>query len=175
LTRMPTRGTIRVAAETSDVSGLSWMDREWSTSSLAKNIAGWDWFALQLSDGRDLMYFQLRDKNGVADSYSSGTIVSIDGSTRQLAQDDLRIEVLGNWQSPRSGGRYPSGWRLRIPRSDLDVTITPYLTDQELPLTTVYWEGAVKIAGTAGGKPIGGNGYIELTGYAEKQGDMRVR
>ncbi len=177
LTRMPSRGTIRVGGASFDVTGLSWMDREWSTSSLAQNLAGWDWFALQLSDGRELMYYQLRDKSGRADPLSSGTIVAADGATRRFARDDMQLEVLDTWPSPRSGGRYPARWRLRVPSAEIDLMITPYLADQELPLATIYWEGAAQIAGTAGGQPVSGNGYVELTGYAERQGqdDVRVR
>jgi predicted secreted hydrolase len=174
LTRMPTRGSIRIGAETSDVSGLSWMDREWSTSSLGANAVGWDWFAVQLSDGRDLMYAQLRDATGAA-IYSDGTLVDQTGATRRLARSEVSLEATGEWTSPRSGGRYPAAWRLRIASEALDLTLTPYLADQELPLTTVYWEGAVKIAGTAAGVPIGGNGYVELTGYGERAGEVRVR
>ena len=174
LTRMPTRGTIRAGTQTSDVSGLSWMDREWSTSLLGANAVGWDWFAVQLSDGRDLMYAQLRDATGAA-IYSYGTLIEQDGSTRRLAQSEVVLAATGEWTSPRNGGRYPSGWRLRIASQALDLTLTPYLADQELPLTTVYWEGAVKIAGTAAGAPISGNAYVELTGYGERAGDLRVR
>jgi predicted secreted hydrolase len=176
LTRMPTRGSVRVGGETFDVTGLSWMDREWSTSSLAENLAGWDWFALQLSDGRDVMYYQLRDKSGAAAPQSSGTIVAADGSARRFARDDVRLEVLGEWQSQRSGGRYPAGWRLQIPSAELDLRITPYLPDQELALATIYWEGASKVEGTAGGQAVRGSGYVELTGYAEQErDDVRAR
>jgi predicted secreted hydrolase len=175
LTRMPSRGSIRVAGASYAVTGLSWMDREWSTSSLAQNLAGWDWFALQLSDGREVMYYQLRDKNGGADPFSSGTIVAADGGTRRFARDDIKMEVLGTWPSPRSGARYPAGWHLQVPSAGIDLTITPYLADQELPLATVYWEGASQVAGTANGQPVSGNGYVELTGYAERQGQDEVR
>jgi predicted secreted hydrolase len=176
-TRMPTRGTVRVGGQAFEVTGLSWMDREWSTSSLEADLAGWDWFALQLSDGRDVMYYQLRDKSGAASRFSSGTIVAADGSARRFGRDDIRLEVLGEWQSPRNGARYPSGWRLQIPVAGLDLHVTPYLQDQELPLATVYWEGANQVEGTSGGQPVGGSGYVELTGYAEAQGsdDVRVR
>ncbi len=174
LTRMPTHGTIRVGAEINAVSGLSWMDREWSTSSLGSNAVGWDWLALQLSDGRELMYAQLRNAAG-ATIYSDGTLVDPAGSTRRLARSEVALEVTGEWTSPRSGGRYPAGWRLRVPSQALDLKLTPYLADQELPLTTVYWEGAVKIEGSAAGAPISGNGYVELTGYGERQGQVRVR
>jgi predicted secreted hydrolase len=81
---------------------------------------------------------------------------------------EVSLEATGEWTSPRSGGRYPAAWRLRV--AGLDLKLTPYLADQELPLTTVYWEGAVKIEGSAAGTPIGGNGYVELTGYGERPG-----
>jgi predicted secreted hydrolase len=174
LTRMPTSGSIRVGADTSDVSGLSWMDREWSTSALGPNAVGWDWLAVQLSDGRELAYARLRNAAG-ATIYSDGTLVDPAGNTRRLARSEVSLEATGEWTSPRSGGRYPAAWRLRVASQALDLTLTPYLADQELPLTTVYWEGAVKIEGSAAGTPIGGSGYVELTGYGERQGEVRVR
>ncbi|HEX9372370.1 MAG TPA: lipocalin-like domain-containing protein [Roseiflexaceae bacterium] len=174
LTRMPTRGSVRVGSESIDVSGLSWMDHEWSTSVLGAGAIGWDWFAVQLSDGRDLMYARLRDSGG-ATLYAYGTLVAADGSARPLAPAEMALDATGSWQSQRSGGRYPSGWRLQVPAAGLDLRIVPYLADQELPLTTVYWEGAVKVEGTAGGAPIGGSGYVELTGYADRPGEVQVR
>ena len=38
---------------------------------------------------------------------------------------------------------------------------------QELVLEPIaYWEGLVQATGTREGKPIEGQGYVELTGYA---------
>lgn len=165
LTRMPTRGTIRVASETFQVKGLSWMDREWSTSALEKDQVGWDWFALQLSDGREVMFYQIRRRGGSADPFSSGTLVRADSSTRLLTRDQVQVEVLDHWQSPRGGTRYPSRWRLHIPTEKLELEITPYLNDQELNVSVRYWEGAVQAHGTGNGQPLSGNGYVELTGY----------
>jgi predicted secreted hydrolase len=31
-----------------------------------------------------------------------------------------------------------------------------------------YWEGSVRVTGTSAGKPVTGQGYVELTGYAGK-------
>ena len=64
-TRMPTRGTVTVGFKTFEVQGSSWLDREWSTSALEEGQVGWDWFALQLSDGRDLMVYRLRQADGM--------------------------------------------------------------------------------------------------------------
>ncbi|HJZ49222.1 MAG TPA: lipocalin-like domain-containing protein [Roseiflexaceae bacterium] len=173
LTHMPTTGAVTSGGQRYDVRGLSWMDHEFGTDALDADAAGWDWFALQLDDGRELMYAQLRAKDGRSGALNM--LIETDGSTRALAPAELTLDALGEWQSPRSGGRYPSAWRLRIPSLALDLKLTPYLADQELSLTTVYWEGAVKIAGTSGGQPLGGSGYVELTGYGERQGELQVR
>ena len=107
LTRMPARGTVRLAGLTLAVEGLAWMDREWSTSALGKHLAGWDWFALQLDDGRDMMFYQLRGRDGGIDRWSGGALVDPRGGARPLARDDVRIEVLATWRSPRSGVDLP--------------------------------------------------------------------
>jgi predicted secreted hydrolase len=165
LTRMPAAGTVRLGGESFAVSGLAWMDREWSTSSLAPGQVGWDWFAVQLSDSSDLMLYRLRREDGTADPASSGTVVAPDGTARHLALADFQIAGAGEWRSPRSGARYPARWHVRIPSEDLDLEIRPALADQELDVSFRYWEGAVEIAGTRRGRPVRGQGYVELTGY----------
>jgi predicted secreted hydrolase len=169
LTRMATQGAISIAGQRYTVHGLAWMDHEFGTSALEPGTVGWDWFAVQLADGRDLMYVRLRRTDGAG--YMFGTLVAADGSTRNLASADVTLEILDTWRSPRSDAQYPSAWRLRVPSAGLDLHLTPWLADQELPLAVVYWEGAVKVEGTADGKPISGNGYVEMTGYAEKGGE----
>ncbi len=168
LTRMVTRGIVAVGGEHLEVSGLGWMDREWSTSTLGSDLAGWDWFALHLSDGRDLMVYRLRRHDGSAGPFSMGTLVAADGASRGLARDAVQITTLERWQSDRSGHRYPSRWRLRVPGEGLDLEIVPRLPDQELDLTVRYWEGAVTARGTSRGAPLRGDGYVELVGYGDR-------
>jgi predicted secreted hydrolase len=166
-TRMTARGQIRIGAETLAVAGLAWMDREWSTSALGADLAGWDWWALQLDDGRDVMFYQLRRRDGTADPWSAGTLVDPRGVAHPVRREDLRVEVLGSWLSPASRVRYPSGWRLTLPRESLTLEVSPRLADQELRVDTRYWEGAVAVRGVAAGRPITGQGYVELVGYGE--------
>ena len=82
----------------------------------------------------------------------------------------VEVLVLDHWTSPRDGTRYPARWRLRVPARGLDVVVTPLLADQELDLAVRYWEGAVRVEGTADGRPLGGSGYVELVGYAAAAG-----
>ena len=171
-TRLPTEGTVATGGETFEVEGRSWMDREWSTSALGKRQAGWDWFALQLKDGRELMYYQLRQTGGAPSRFSEGMLVGPQGEVTRLTREDVRLDVLNRWTSP-GGPTYPAGWRLRVPSENIDLTVTPYFEDQVMDTSVRYWEGAVRVEGTADGYPTDGSGYVELTGYGEGGGSSR--
>ena len=166
ITRLQTEGEVSIADRVYSVSGLSWLDREWSTSALAADQVGWDWFALQLADGTDLMLYNIRKTDGTADENSSGTVTFADGRYSRLRQQDFEIVVDDTWQSPQ-GGTYPSRWTVRVPGQDLELVVEPVIEDQELFTTVRYWEGAVDVVGTHTGKRISGRGYVELTGYAD--------
>jgi predicted secreted hydrolase len=166
LTRLETSGTVQVGETVYPVSGLSWMDHEWSTSALAADQVGWDWFSIQMDDGSDLMVFQLRKEDGSIDPFSSGTFVAPDGSTRHLGRDEFEIRVEDTWRSPHTGAAYPARWTVVVPAVGLVLEIEPYLADQELALSYAYWEGAVRVEGERAGQAVRGSGYIEMTGYA---------
>jgi predicted secreted hydrolase len=142
------------------------MDREWSTSALSGDQVGWDWFALQLSDGSELMYYQLRQRDGTADPLSAGTFIPAQGEPVRLSREDVRLEVGDTWTSPR-GTVYPARWKLSVPSRSLTLDITPAQADQELAVSVRYWEGAVRLSGSSAGASVEGRGYVELTGYGD--------
>lgn len=164
-TRLPTRGVVTVGEERFEVSGASWLDREWSTSALGPEQSGWDWFALHLDDGRELMLYRLRRQDGGVDPYSSGVLVDADGGAQRLRAEDMAFEILATWTSPHTGDVYPSRWRLRLPAEDMELTVTPRVADQEMQMQVRYWEGTVAVAGRAGGEAVSGQGYLEMTRY----------
>jgi predicted secreted hydrolase len=175
LTRMPTRGTIVIDGERVAVTGLSWMDREFGTSFLEPDQQGWDWFALQLEDGSDLMIYQLRRGDGSRDPHSSGTLTRADGRVVTLRSPDFTLTPLGPvYRSPSSGATYPIAWRIDIPGEALSLDVTTPLPAQELdtrPSTGVtYWEGLVDATGRHRGRNVTGRGYLEMTGYAGSMG-----
>jgi predicted secreted hydrolase len=168
MTRLRTTGTLVYGGQTLAVEGLSWMDHEFGSDELQSNQAGWDWFSIQLDDRRELMLYRLRQKDGGVTPESSGSFVEPDGRVTHLLLADFSINVLGSWKSPHTGGTYPSGWRVRVPRAGVDVTLAPTLDDQELANTSSgvsYWEGAVDARDSVTQRPLG-VGYVELTGYA---------
>ncbi|MEZ4701484.1 MAG: lipocalin-like domain-containing protein [Rhodothermales bacterium] len=165
-TRLRTTGRIETPEGSYDVRGASWMDREWSTSLLNKQQAGWDWFSFQLSDGRELMYFVVRERDAGSQPYTDGVLVQMNGTPVPLDASDVILETTNTWKSPLDGATYPAGWRLQVPSERIDLNVTPIIANQELDLSIRYWEGAVDIRGTAAGRPVDGQGYVELTGYS---------
>jgi predicted secreted hydrolase len=167
-TRMPAGGKLVLGLDTLSVTGFAWLDREWSTSALDEGLVGWDWFALQLDDGWDMIVYQLRREDGSAAPASEGAL--IDGAGYRLPLTwgrDVIVEPAGTWISPLDGTVYPAGWRVRLPGRGWDLNVRPVISDQELRLAFRYWEGSVSIEGTGdGGRPVHGRGYVELTGYA---------
>ena len=171
-TRLNTTGKLTVGNESFDVTGTSWMDHEFGSADLGKDLVGWDWFSLQLDDRREVMLYRLRRKDGSADPVSSGTLVDRDGHGHHLTINQFTLEPISYWTSQTSHARYPQRWRLTIPSQQLSLELVPLMAEQELTTTrstqVTYWEGAIEARGTTAGQPIKGQGYMELTGYAER-------
>ncbi len=167
LTRLLTDGALTINGTPYTVSGTAWMDHEFSTSALSQNAVGWDWFALQLDNQREIMLYQIRNKDGSIVPTSHGSVVNADGSVLPLELKDFTIQVLDRWTSPHTGAIYPSKWRVTIqaPTGPISLDINPLMADQELNSSTAYWEGASRITGTDNAQAVQGYGYVELTGY----------
>jgi predicted secreted hydrolase len=164
LTRIPTRGSIRSGSDTFDAIGTSWLDREWSTSVLSPDVAGWDWLALQLSDSTELMMYRLRRTDGSVDPFSAATFVEADGSAHGVAADAFTMTPTATWRSA-DGIAYPVGWHIVVPALGLLLDIATPVAHQELELSVRYWEGMVRARGTRNGAGVTARGYLEMTGY----------
>jgi len=167
-TRLDTRGTLNWDGQDFEVEGQSWMDHEFSSSLLGENQVGWDWFSLQLEDGREIMLYQLRDSSGAAD-FGRGTLISAQGETAFIGLSDWVIQAQRRWESPANGARYPVQWTIEIPSRQQRLQVVALLDDQEnrsrlLPGLD-YWEGAVQVQDEQG-NPLG-HGFVELTGYGK--------
>lgn len=165
LTRLVTDGTLTIGNTTYDVTGNTWMDREFSTSALGDDATGWDWFGLIFDDNTELMIGQIRQTDGTTRGYGSSLTLP-DGSKRALDFEEYTITATDTWVSPHSDVEYPSGWIIEIEGENagddtIVFTVTPLQKDQELYDAGIqYWEGAVRIEGD-----FTGYGYAELTGY----------
>ena len=167
-TRMQTEGLLKKDGESLAVSGLSWMDHEWSTSALDSGQTGWDWFSIQLSNGYELMYYQIRNADPELAPQTTGSLIAPNGQKRDLGQGEVQLEVLEYWTSPHTGARYPLQWTLGIPSEELKIDVATVFDDQEMTVSVQYYEGALHVSGKFRDEAIDGNGYIEMTGYEQE-------
>jgi predicted secreted hydrolase len=167
-TSMDALGTLTLGDATFHVDGDAWFDHQWGDY-IAIGGGGWDWFAVNLADGTDLTLWKIRDADG---SYPMqlGTLVDRTGSTRHLDHDDFVVSATGRWQSAKTGAEYPAGWSVSVPGEGLTIDLEPTVADQELDTSAtvgvVYWEGSQKVTARRGASALGGEAYVELTGYA---------
>lgn len=168
-TRMEMEGDLIIGGEIEHFTGSAWMDREFGTWTPTERQKGWDWFSIQLANDCELMCYQLRDSAGNVSDFSCGTYVDEHGEFTPLEREDFTIEPNGFWKSPRTNAVYPSGWKLSVPKFNLNLTVSPVMPDQELDTrgTTmiIYWEGACEVFGKAGEWDVSGQAYVELVGY----------
>lgn len=168
-TRMAVTGTLRGpcllprACPAVPVEGQAWFDHQWGDFRIDR-FAGWDWFALQLDDGREVMVYLIRDFDDTIVS-AEGSLMTEAGVTIPLHAEDFRLIPTGvSWSSPDTGAEYPAQWTLEVPAHGLSLRIDPRLANQEMNTraTTgiVYWEGAVAVSGSHTGL-----GFVELTNY----------
>jgi predicted secreted hydrolase len=113
----------------------------------------------------------MRRRDGKLDRNSSGTLILANGATKHLPLTDYEVTATNTWQSPHTNAKYPMGWKVTIPALHEELEITPLLRDQELvkqrDTDVTYWEGTCSVSGHKDGKPIRGEAYVEMTGYAE--------
>lgn len=164
---MKTKGTIKVKGKTYNVKGVTWFDRQYGE--LYQAITkGWQWFAIELKDNRQIMLYDLRGAKNKIESYAS--VTDAKGKTKDYGPDDFTVTVLDHWKSPHTGINYPSGWKVNL--LDEEWIIEPMVKDQELRaqhhfwVGPDYWEGACVVK--KNGQNIG-KAYVELNGFKKEK------
>jgi hypothetical protein len=170
--RLHVEGIVQLGEQEKKVSGEAWMDHEISSSQLSSNQVGWDWCSLQLKDGREIMAYRMRLKDGSQDPLSTLTWIDAQGKLTEYEGKDFRIEPLGNWKSPITHNIYPIPIRVYTvdPTNNkmISFTLVPLLENQELVGSRglSYWEGACRVLDEK--KQEVGSAFLELTGYDTK-------
>jgi predicted secreted hydrolase len=156
LPNLSTVGEIRIKDKVYPVQGTSWMDHEFFSKPCAREVSGWDWFGLHLSNLEQLMIYKLRGENGCLPA--SGATIIRNGIAKHLYPETVAVKELVQI------GAYPSMWDICIPSEGIDLLVSPgELSNQEFRsrvLDLNYWEGAVSFGGSHSGA-----GYVEMTGY----------
>jgi predicted secreted hydrolase len=137
--------TVEGSLNGEDVWGIGWLDHEWFNRYIEAHSAGWEWAALNLTDGSSLLAFQVSGKD--SNIRGAGTLRTPDGDVRNLQSGDVRFEPLRTWHSPRTGVEYPVATRLHA--GDLVLVLEPLVDDIEFDQReswqVSYWEGPVTV------------------------------
>jgi predicted secreted hydrolase len=149
-------GSITIDGERVDVTGLAWLDREWSSQPLASDQSGWDWLSLHFNSGEKLMLFRLRQTDG--NNYISGKWFLPDGKARQLASTDITMTPTAMTEISRR--TIPTGWDIAIAPLALAISCRPLNARSWMGTSFPYWEGPINFTGSQSGV-----GYLEMTGY----------
>jgi predicted secreted hydrolase len=149
-------GSITIDDKAHEVTGLAWMDREWSSQPLASDQTGWDWLSLHLNSGEKLMLYRLRQKDGHNDLY--GNWIEPDGRSIEIAAADnsMTPTILTELE----GRKIPTAWRIAIPSRSLTIECVPLNPRSWMGTSFPYWEGPISFKGSHAGL-----GYLEMTGY----------
>ena len=91
------------------------------------------------------------------------------GRSAHLDRDAFSVDVTGHWTSPTTGATYPAGWRVTLPGEGLVIDLAPdgrragagHASDDRRRLLG----GVAARLRDARRLPVGGEAYVELTGY----------
>jgi predicted secreted hydrolase len=150
------KGVLTIDDKPVDVTGMAWLDREWSSQPLASDQSGWDWLSLHFNSGDKLMLYRMRQSDG--QHYRSGKWIFSDGKAEQLASSDITMTPLAFTEI--EGRKIPTTWRIAVPKMALSIECTPLNARSWMGTSFPYWEGPIRLAGSHTGV-----GYLEMTGY----------
>ncbi|MFC5497906.1 lipocalin-like domain-containing protein [Caenimonas terrae] len=160
-------GTLRLPGRVLQAQGKAWMDHEWSDEVLHPDAQGWDWIGMNLDDGSALTAFRLRGRDG-ATLWDGGSFRARGGEPFNFGVGEVAFSAQRRWKSPLSQATYPVEWMVRTPADFY--TVRAVIDDQELDSRAstgaIYWEGLAHLF-DSNGKRVG-QGYLEMTGYAQR-------
>ena len=146
----------------------AWFDHQWGDF-IAVGGGGWDWFAVNLADGTDVTLSMVRDADGTY-PLVYGTLVRPDGTTAAPRASRLHRHRHRPLDDPRHGRDLPGGLARSRSRGRASHRPAP---DRGRPgARHARHDGRRLLGGVAGrsratrdGGRIGGEAYVELTGY----------
>jgi predicted secreted hydrolase len=169
--RMAVSGSLKAPgmAAPMEVKGDAWFDRQFGR--LDPMLAnGYQWIALILDDGRELMLASLCGKVHETDGYAA--LHEPGRPMLPLGPREFEVDVLERWTSPVTGCVYPVRWRVRVPSASVDLLVVPVFVEQELVpprtwwarlLENPYWEGKCDVLDPSGRRV--GRGYAESNNF----------
>ncbi len=148
---MPTKGiaTIKTNEKKLNLTGSSWLDRQWGSYDLVDASTHWEWFSLRFFDQEEIMLFAFPQHPYLDGTYITQNRVSVRVRDYELSPVEL-VEV--------DGLEFSKGWKLKIPGiKEEEYTIQPLLDGQ---LNLAYYELLASIFNTK--NELVGYCFVEL-------------
>lgn len=171
LTRNQVEGKIQMDKGCEKVKGQGWFDHQWGRDYGLLTGFGWNWFGLQLLDGRELLLNEKRSNNSGKTFSPMANLIDEHGSLQFTRE--VYFKELAYWQSPKTKTKYPIQWEIRIPDFSIHLHVIAVFPDQEMPVfgpLRAIWEGACIFSGEEilphdKTRSLKGEGFMELVGY----------
>ncbi|MEN8139565.1 MAG: lipocalin-like domain-containing protein [Bacteroidota bacterium] len=161
-TKNEVSGTISFNGISETVTGTSWIDRQYGTfnPSIGED---YEWFSIQLSNGMDILAYNIFTSNNEIPDISTYRILSlyVDEET-QHTTSDIEIERLEYSFMPDKQMCYSQKWRLTSALKNIDIVISTLNSNNEIQLPFRFYEGATTVVGTVNGINVTGVGFAEL-------------
>ncbi|BFT95118.1 MAG: lipocalin-like domain-containing protein [Minisyncoccus archaeiphilus] len=157
LTRLETKGIVKINKKWEQVEGLSWMDHQWAQTPLTEEDQ-WTWFSIQLDNGTDILCFEYGNKQRTC------SLNIIDNNQKIYHSELVTITPKKKkYISKITKNAYDLEYHINSPELGLSLQTSPIKKDQEMIFGSInYWEGGIEIKGSIKGKEIKGKGFMEL-------------
>jgi Lipocalin-like domain/CrtC N-terminal lipocalin domain len=163
-------GWLMLNGERHEVSGSFWLDRQWGqlqglfgqAPTPVDKKDSWTWMDLNLSNGIVLGLWDLEVKG---QRHSWVTALHPDGTHVIAAIEPLAAQAGAVWESPTTGQRYPTRFKVNIPALECSLDVVAVMPAQEIVSPTEpKYEGVATLSGSYAGKRVTGFTLIEMMG-----------
>jgi hypothetical protein len=176
-TNMKVEGSIKFGSLTADVitSGIGWIDRQYGPFTVGINTANqYEWYSMQLDKPgvtwgtpqtpSEYNIWQIyNDTNNVPNSSACRSVSAIYADGSQDTCSNYIWERTSYWYDATNNVYYSSSWHMINPSQDINVDMTPTITNQVIDVTLFkFWEGGTVIKGIVQGEKVDGVGFAEL-------------
>ena len=175
-TNMKVAGSIKFDGTTDSItSGIGWIDRQFGPFTVGINpVNPYEWYSIQLDKPgvkwgtpqapSELNIWQIyNDTNNVPYTPECRSVSAMYPDNKQDTTSNFIYERTSYWYDTANNVYYSGSWRFINPAQDINLDITPTITNQVIDVTLFkFWEGGTVVKGTMQGQSVDGVGFAEL-------------
>ena len=161
-TGISVKGTITYDNITENVTGSSWIDRQYGNLNPTDGTE-YEWFSIQLSNKMDInMWNIFTNDDKIPDDDRFKIFAAHIKDNKQYTNSDFKLKRLKFAYTPDKQRCYAQKWHLTSSVNKIDLIITTLHADSEVQSPFRFYEGTTAIKGTVNGVKVKGKGFVEL-------------